>query len=219
MRLLYATQNCAKLHHMQDMLRGSKIEIVGLNDPGIAPLQVAETGNESLQNARIKAHAYYHILRTPVFACDSALEIKGLAPRKQPGVNVRRVNGKTLDDGQMLEHYAALAKRFGGQVQARYKNAICLVYAADRVYEYDGEDIGGESFYLVSTPHQTRISGFPLDSLSVELASGQYYFDLPVVTGDNSRSKQALGFTRFFEEIRKVELSFASCSADVQHQA
>ena len=57
-----------------------------------------------IENARIKALAYYAALKRPVFTCDSGLYIDGLADSEQPGVHVRMVNGKRLTDDEMVVH-------------------------------------------------------------------------------------------------------------------
>lgn len=38
--------------------------------------------------------------------------------------------------------------------------------------------IATEPFMLVSTPHPKRVEGFPLDSLSKDMKTGEYYYDL-----------------------------------------
>lgn len=37
-----------------------------------------------------------------------------------------------------------------------------------------------EPFILVTQPHPKRVEGFPLDSLSVDIETGKYYYDLDV---------------------------------------
>jgi len=38
--------------------------------------------------------------------------------------------------------------------------------------------IATEPFILVAEPHAKRVPGFPLDSLSVDITTGRYYYDL-----------------------------------------
>lgn len=77
--LLYGTSNSAKLQHMKEMLDGLNIKIHGLNDIGNPDVdQIFENGNNPLENAKIKAMAYYKVLKRPVFSCDSGLYIDGL---------------------------------------------------------------------------------------------------------------------------------------------
>ncbi|MEG0772851.1 non-canonical purine NTP pyrophosphatase [Clostridium sp.] len=196
MKLLYGTANTAKIQHMREMLQGSGIEIIGLNDINLKVESIDESGNNPLENARIKALAYYKVLKTPVFSCDSGLYIEGIDSKSQPGVHVRRVNGKVLDDEEMIEHYISVALNHGGEVKAKYKNAICLILDEENIFEYDGADISSDSFIITSKPHPMRNIGFPLDSISIEMETGRYFMDITLQ--DNSKSKMSQGFKEFF---------------------
>ena len=55
-----------------------------------------------------------------------------------------------------------------------------------------------EPFILVTTPHTKRVPGFPLDSLSVDIATGKYYYDLEVKDVSTSVDD---GVRAFFGEI------------------
>lgn len=198
-RLLYGTSNSAKIQHMKEMLDKLNIEIIGLNDIGNAvKIQVRETGNDPLENARIKAMTYFKEFKVPVFSCDSGLYIEGLERKKQPGVHVRRVNGKELNDNEMIKYYTNLAAELGGVVKAKYKNAICLIIDEETIFEYDGEDISSEEFIITSKPHNKKTKGFPLDSISIEIETGQYYMDIHEKNNPNKEYKMAKGFRDFF---------------------
>lgn len=101
MKLLYGTSNPSKLNHMKEMLHGLNIEIIGLKDIGVS-INVDESGDFPLENSKIKAMAYYRATGIPTFSCDSGLYIEGLEDDKQPGVHVRRVNGKYLNDENLF---------------------------------------------------------------------------------------------------------------------
>lgn len=198
-RLLYGTHNFAKIQQMKDMLSQLDIEIISLKDmdnPIIIPIN--EAGNNPLENARTKAKAYYRELKMPVFSCDSGLYIEGLESKKQPGVHIRRVNGKELSDDEMIKHYTNLATELGGIVKAKYKNSICLIMDDENIFEYDGEDIASEEFIITSKPHLKRIEGFPLDSISINIETGQYYMDID--EKDNCRDEYRMdkGVRDFF---------------------
>ncbi len=195
MRLLYGTRNQAKVDAMREALLNGRIEIVGPRELGMGPLEVDETGNDPLANARIKAWSYFRAARMPAFSCDSGLYIDGLEESLQPGVHVREVNGRYLDDEQMIEHYSRLARRCGGQCVAQYRNAICLVLDEHAVHEHMGDDISGERFLISCRAHERRREGFPLDSLSVHIGSGRYYLDM----GESRVSTTYEGFRAFFE--------------------
>ena len=51
----------------------NKIEIVSLADLGGKLPDVCESGRTPLENARLKAQAYYQAFRMPVFSCDTGL--------------------------------------------------------------------------------------------------------------------------------------------------
>lgn len=196
MKLVYGTTNKSKILFMKKRVEPFGIGIVSLDEVGAPLLDVDESGSNPLENAKIKALAYYRALHRPVFSCDSGLFIDGLDSVRQPGVHVRTVEGSRLDDAQMIAYYSALALELGGTMTARYQNGICLVVDENHIYEYMGEDIASERFVISSRPHKKRTEGFPLDSLSIQIESGQYYYDLADYT-----EKYTLigdGFAAFF---------------------
>ena len=177
MKLLYGTTNKSKVIFMQKKVSHLGIEIISLTNISAPKLHIEENGNSPLENARIKAKAYFNALKTPLFSCDSGLYIDGLDDAKQPGINVRGI-GDHMTDEDAIAHYSSLAREMGGKMTARYKNAICLILGDGQIFEHMGDDITSSPFYLVSTPHKTRNEGFPLDSLSIHIESGQYYVDM-----------------------------------------
>ena len=204
MQLLYGTGNSAKLTAMRNRLAELSIEIIGLNElekaSGNEISQPAEEGNTPLENARQKARAYYEVYKMPVFSCDSGLYCEELPDELQPGVNVRTVRGKYLSDEEMQQYYAGLAKEYG-PLTARYYNAICLIMDKEHIYERMDESLASEAFILTDRIHPIRKKGFPLDSLSIHIPTGKYYYDLEEGEGDKLAVED--GFLRFFKEILK----------------
>ena len=196
--MLYGTGNPAKLNAMKKRLSGVGITLVGLKDLGCEIPEVVEDGKTPLENARKKAVAYFEASRIPVFSCDSGLYIDGVPENEQPGVHVRRVNGKVLSDEQMIVHYSSLAKKYGNPT-ARYRNAICFVEDEKHIYEAMEPSMGSSAFILTSKPYPVMKKGFPLDSLSVDIKTGKYYYEL---TG-NELDRLAVedGFAEFFRKI------------------
>lgn len=199
MKILYGTGNPAKLDSMRRRLSGLDMEILGLGDmDGEAPI-VKEEGTTPLENARQKALAYYEAFGIPVFSCDSGLYFEGVPEDIQPGVHVRTVNGKCLTDEEMREYYGGLARKYG-DLKARYRNAICLVLDKRQIYEAMDESLASEPFLITSVPHSGIMhTGFPLDSLSVDIRTGKYYYDL-----DEGRTDKVAvedGFLLFFQKI------------------
>ena len=189
MKLIYGTGNAAKIRYMQQIVQGLGITIEGL-EPVIHQKienQIEESGSNPLENAKIKALAYYERLKQPVFSCDSALYLEGVQADQQPGVHIRRVGGKTLTDDEMIEHYSKLAESYGGTLVARYRNAIALIIDEDRGFYYDGEDIASVPFYLTAQVNPERNPGFPLDSISKPIGS-----DYDFATDTENKMSEAL---------------------------
>ena len=204
MKLLYGTGNPAKLSDAREWLSGLSLEILGLNDMTAEIPEVAEDGNTPLENARQKAMAYYKAFHIPVFSCDSGLYFDHVPEEDQPSVHVRTVKGRYLTDSEMLEHYAGLSRKYGG-LTARYHNAICLVLDEDHILERMDDSLVSEPFLLASKPHAHALNrGYPLDSLSVHIETGKYYYDL----GKDELQQLAVraGFRKFFEELELLDV-------------
>lgn len=198
MKILYGTGNPAKLSAMKRRLDPLGIELIGLQDiiaMGRIIPEVEENGVTPLENARLKAKAYYQAFQMPVFSCDSGLYFDNVPEEIQPGVHVRTVNGKYLSDEEMQAYYAGLAGKYGN-LTARYCNAICFVQDENTVYEAMEPSMESERFLLTDRIHPIRKKGFPLDSLSIDIKTGKYYYDLP--EGALDRVAVEDGFLEFF---------------------
>ena len=180
MKILYGTTNEAKLQAMKNAMEALDIELIGLRDIGNKLPGINENGKTPLENAEIKARAYYEAFHMPVFSCDSGLYFDKLQEEEQPGLHVRRINGKELTDDEMIQYYSSLAKHHGGRITGRYRNAVYFILDENHHYSSMDMSIATEQFILVAEPHAKRIDGFPLDSLSVDIETEKYYYDLEV---------------------------------------
>jgi 8-oxo-dGTP diphosphatase len=178
MKLLYGTTNQAKLELMRRAVEPIGIEVIGLADLGCKIPPVDESGNSPLENAELKARTYFEAFHMPVFSCDSGLYFEGLADDEQPGVHVRRIGGRELSDSEMTKYYAELSWKNGGNIIGQYRNAIYLILDEEHTYSSMDLSIATEPFILSDTPHQKRVAGFPLDCLSKDPKSGEYYYDM-----------------------------------------
>lgn len=169
MKLLFGTGNQAKLFVMRKRLDKLEIELIGLNDlkaEGKEIPIVTENGIIPLENARLKAFAYYEAFQMPVFSCDSGLYFDNVPNEIQPGVHVRNINGKCLSDEEMVTYYTGLAKKYGN-LMAEYRNAICFVMDKEHIYESFEPDLYSEKLIITDKIHSAiRKKGFPLDSIS-----------------------------------------------------
>lgn len=197
---IYGTTNPAKLRHMKQTLAPLPLQVIGIGEKLPQLPKVKEGGKDPLENAILKAKAYYKMLNEPVFSCDSGLFIEGLEEHRQPGTHVRRVEGKNLTDEEMTDYYSGIARQMGGQCIARYHNAICLVMDENRVFTSMAGSLSGEKFIISSIPHPKREKGFPLDSLSISIEQGQYYYDLSF----SLTSSVEQGFQQFFNEVLSI---------------
>ncbi|MBP3576555.1 MAG: hypothetical protein J6K15_00450 [Lachnospiraceae bacterium] len=178
MKILYGTTNQGKLQAMKKSVEGLDIDLISLRDVEGELPKINENGKTPLENAELKARAYFEAFHMPVFSCDSGLYFDELTEEEQPGIHVRRVKGKELTDEEMTEYYASLAAKYGGRITGRYRNAIYFILDEEHHYSSMDMSIATESFILVTKPHTKRVPGFPLDSLSVDIATGKYYYDL-----------------------------------------
>ncbi|TYB83441.1 MAG: hypothetical protein FXF54_13620 [Kosmotoga sp.] len=210
MKFAYGTTNKGKIESMKRMLEGLNIKLLPL-DEKFKRFEILEEGNSPLENARIKATEYYKILKKPVFSCDSGLYIDGLQEDRQPGLNIRRVDGNELTDEEMLDYYSNLVDELGGKVLARYKNAIYLIVDEEHHYYHDKEDIS-VYFFLVNKPHHKTVTGFPLNSLTVDIKSGKYYFDLSEKEKIKNNGIRK-GFREFFKTVLAKQAQISSLNS------
>jgi 8-oxo-dGTP pyrophosphatase MutT (NUDIX family) len=92
----------------------------------------------------------------------------------QPGLFVRRVNGKTLSEDEMITHYSNLAARYGGKLNARYITGLVLMVDGQ---EYTAE-IPDDDLTITCEPNPNRQHrGNPLDVVTICPANGKYFND------------------------------------------
>ena len=173
MKVLFATTNPAKVKKYKEQLEKYGIELLTIKDIGI-DLEVNETGKNALENAYIKAKAYYDETHIITIGMDNTLFIEELPEEKQPGTHVRRVNGKNLSDEEMIEYYTNLVKENGGKLTAKWVYGL-VIYDGKCKKEYTWSK---SHFYFVDTPCEKRNPGYPLDSISIIPEFNKYLVEL-----------------------------------------
>ena len=172
-KLFYATNNKSKLHNMCFRLRNYPIEVLCPDDLNLH-IDVEENGSTAVENALHKASEYYKVVQLPTIAGDSGVVLTGVAEEEQPGLFVRRVNGKVLTDDEMIDYYAGLARKAGKPCTLQYVTGIALI-TEERVKTMDLLD---RSLQLCAEPNQNRNHrGNPLDVVT-KTADGRYFNDL-----------------------------------------
>ena len=173
MKVLFATTNPAKVKKYADELLKRGIELVTLKDLGIDS-RVQETGKNAIENATIKAKSYYSFAKIPTIGMDNSLFIEELPEEKQPGTYVRRVNGRELNDEEMIEYYTNLVKENGGRLTAKWVFGM-VIYDGKELKEYSWNK---SHFYFVDKPCEVRNQGYPLDSISILPENNKYFVEL-----------------------------------------
>ena len=172
-KLFYATNNKSKLHNMRFRLQNYPIDVLCPDDLNLH-IEVEENGSTAVENALIKASAYYEAVQFPTIAGDSGVSLTGVAEEDQPGLLVRRVNGKVLTDDEMIDYYAGLARKADKPCTLQYVTGIALI-TEDGVKTMDLLD---RLLQLSAEPNQNRKhKGNPLDVVT-KTADGRYFNDL-----------------------------------------
>ena len=174
-KILFATGNETKAKRFSKGLLEKGIEVITLKDID-KDIEVEENGKNAIENAIIKARAYSNIVDIPVFAMDDNLYLENVPEEKQPGMFVRRVNGKRLNDDEMLEHYINLVKEFGtdGKLTCRWVYGMAVINnGKETTYTWNKED-----FYMVDKMSDKVEPGYPLNTISVNKKLNKYFTEI-----------------------------------------
>ena len=193
--LLFATGNASKVARFSEKLQNKGITVKSLKDININ-INIEENGKTAIENATIKAKAYYEATKIPTMAIDDTLYIEGIPEDKQPGVYVRRVNGKRLSDEEMIKHYTNLVKTYGKDGKLNTKWISGMVIIKDGKVSTHTE-ISSE-YYLVDTPTKERQEGYPLSSIMVNKKANKYDIYLTEEDKKNMQSDDT-GYINFIE--------------------
>ena len=173
MKILLATKNPAKVKRYYSKLKPYGIDLISIKDIK-EDIEVDESGSTALENAYIKAKAYYELTKIPSIGLDDNLFIEGIPDDLQPGTHVRRVNGKELNDEEMIEYYSNLAKQYGGKLKAKWIYGMVL-YDGKNAYEHTWSKGG---FFFSEKACDKRNVGYPLDSITIWPKYNKYWLEL-----------------------------------------
>lgn len=174
MKLLFATGNQYKYTLMKERLKPLEdIEVIIPKMLGI-DINVIEDGNTPEENATKKAQQYYEATRMPVIAEDSGLYIDKFSDEDQPGLFVKRVNGREdLTDKEILTHYINKLNEYGGKSLACYHTGVCLIDENGNIYSSTTQET---KFLLTTKVHESDlIKGSVLDSISYDIEFNKYF--------------------------------------------
>mgnify|MGYP002516973076 FL=1 len=169
--LLFATGNASKFDRFSEKLLKKGILLKSLKDININ-IDVEENGKTAIENAIIKAKVYYEATKMTTVAMDDTMYIDDIPENKQPGVFVRRVNGKRLNDEEMIEYYTNLAKIYGkdGKLNTKWILGMAIIKNGN-ISTYTGIT---DEYYLVDKPAKEIKEGYPLSSILINKKVNKY---------------------------------------------
>jgi len=160
MKLLFATKNPAKIKFYAKELEKEGYEIVTIKDLE-REVEIIENGINAIENAKIKAEAYFKVTGITTIGIDDNLFIEGLPDEVQPKTHVRRVNGQELTDDEMLEHYMKIVRDLGGEARVYWLHGIALcIDGKTKTFER-------RTNLIFKDKKSNKVSkGYPLDSIT-----------------------------------------------------
>jgi XTP/dITP diphosphohydrolase len=161
-KIVIATHNPAKIERYAKLLSPYATDILSLKEFGIHD-KPKETGVTAEENAEIKGVYYSNGTGLPVFSEDEALYVDFLPDNKQPGVNVRRIDGKNeVDDDTLLSYWEDIVKNIPkDKMTGRWHIAYCFVFPDGKL-----KTISLDHPILFFSPSSAiRMPGWPMSSL------------------------------------------------------
>ena len=194
MKYLLATTNKAKIRYYGTKLKERGIEIMTLEDLNIE-CEIDETGKNPIENAIIKASAYHELSGLPTIALDEGLFLEGVPDSIQPGTHVRRVNGKRLNDSEMIDYYIDLVNKYGndGILNGYFLKGVAIVNQ-DSTYTFDYK----ANRQLTNKQSEVIDEGYPLASIQIISSLNKFKSEL---TEDEERTTIDVEQTKIFEFI------------------
>ncbi|MFA6860134.1 MAG: non-canonical purine NTP pyrophosphatase [Clostridia bacterium] len=202
MKVLIATTNAGKIAIYKEILKEAQIECVGLNDIG-CKLDVEETGKTEVENALIKALAYYKATDMPVISNDSGLIIEKLKPEEQPGVFVRRHNGKELTDEELLNVYIEKISAVGGSSNGHFNVGLAIV---DQHGQMHTREFCPKRFFINKASKIIK-KGIPLDSIAFDEKTGKFMSEMTIVERNNYEADELAKQKDFILEVFESQIS------------
>lgn len=195
MKILFASKNPAKINYYAEELKKLNLEILTLKDLDLE-LEIKEDGKNAIENAIQKAKPYYEATNITTIGIDDNLYLEGLSDEEQPATHVRRINGKRLNDDEILDYYINVVKKLGGRAEAKWVKGIAICSSKGiKTFEYSRS-----KFYFVTEKSKIMHEGYPLDSISIIPEFGKYLTELTEeerkIYKQNSSSKAILDFIK-----------------------
>lgn len=175
-KIVFATNNPTKAKRFSKGLLENDIEVVSIKDLNIS-VDIDENGENVIENALLKARECYRKTNMPSIGMDDSLYLENVPFEKQHGLFVRRVNGKTLNDEEMLEYYTNLVKHYGieGKVDCKWIYGLAVIDKEGNESTYTWNK---DNFYMVGVASSEINPGYPLNSISKYKLIDKYFTDM-----------------------------------------
>ena len=149
-----------------------------------------------LDNAIIKAKAYNKITGMPVLANDSGLIIDRFSAENQPGVLVRRYQGKELSDEELLNLYIEKLNEVGGESTGHYNVGLAIVDNEGNLHTREFHP----KRYFINKPSPVLVKGIPLSSLSYDTVTKKYMSEMTPKERNDYEGEEFSGQIEFIKE-------------------
>lgn len=175
-QIIFATSNESKAKRFSKGLKELGIQVLSLKDIAVK-LDVEEDGTTAIENALIKARECYRLTKKPCMGMDDTLYMEGVPENRQPGLFVRRVNGKSLTDEEAIDYYTSLVKEYGkgGKINCKWVYGLAVINEKGEEATYTWFK---DNFYMVSTRSDKINLGYPLNSISKYKKLDKYFTDV-----------------------------------------
>jgi leucyl-tRNA synthetase/ADP-ribose pyrophosphatase YjhB (NUDIX family) len=179
--IVIATTNKGKIDRWKHQLNIAGVNLVSAEDLGLAVGEVVENGASELENARIKAHAFWQATQKPAIAGDSGMYLEGVPANEQPGQNTKRAAGVLETDDEatmwqkMITFYTSKVDQYStnGELNAYFLDAFSLF---DGFNYYDIEV--KRPIIITNQVTYPERKVFPLCNIYKIPVNGKYYYDL-----------------------------------------
>lgn len=174
-QVIFATTNPSKVKRFSKGLAKYNIELITLKDLNLT-LDNEENGKDAISNALIKARECFSKCNIPTIGMDDTLYLEGVKDNLQPGLFVRRVNGKTLNDEEMIEHYTSLVKKYGTEhrLNCKWIYGLAIINKEGKESTYTWYK---DNFYMTDIPSSKINPGYPLNTISKYKKIDKYFTD------------------------------------------
>lgn len=179
--IVIGTTNKGKIDRWKHQLNITGVNLISVEDLGLTVGEIVESGKSELENARIKAKAFWEATQKPSISGDSGIYLEGVPADEQPGQNTKRAAGVLEIDNEviiwqkMVDFYISKVDKYGtnGELNAHFLDVFSL---------YDGFN-----YYDVEVKRPIIITNqityperkvFPLCNIYKIPANGKYYYDL-----------------------------------------